>query len=91
MQTYPIAKAAASSLDYSLDLSRWLVSGDTIATATVVSDQPDLTLTTATHTPTVATTVASGGAASPSYVLTWTITTTAGRVLSRKTGLSIDG
>lgn len=96
MDTYRFAKSPGSALDYNLDLTRWLsddknVLFDGIASVTVTTDPSDLAVGAITHSNTVASVMVSGGANLTSYTLTWTITTTGGRLLVRHVSLSVEG
>lgn len=87
--TVPIAsydKDPAAILDYSIDWSTWLPTGDTIDTATWTSSDAALVIE-ASPAPSVASGIAtvwiSGGVAGVRYRLTCQVETTAGRVDER--------
>lgn len=74
-------KRVSSTLDFSLDLADWLgVDDDTIASAAVDCEDATLTIGAIVTTDTAAKVWLSAGEAGTEYVLTWTITTAAGRV-----------
>ena len=69
-------------LDYSLDWSDWLVSGDSIASSTWTADAA-LTLNTSAHNDTVTSIWVQGGLPNTWYALINTVTSAAGRVDQR--------
>lgn len=76
-------KRVSAVLDFSLDLTDWLeVDGDTIASAAVNCDDDMLAIGDVAITDTIAKVWLSAGAAGTDYVLTWTITTAAGRIVN---------
>lgn len=75
-------KSTDSKLDYTVDWSNWLPTGDEISDSSW-SVPSGLTEVTDTNTTTTATIWISGGTANKSYTVTNTITTTAGRIVSK--------
>jgi hypothetical protein len=77
-------------LDYSLDWAAWL-GEDTIASSLWVlpDTADDLTVTTSSHTPTVATAWISGGLVGSRYKVACRVTTAGGRVDDRSITLKI--
>ena len=78
-----IAHSPGADLDYSVDWSAWLAAGETIAESTWEAQQGITLSRQAVIGGTVASVFAAGGVAKQSYVLTNTITTSAGRTDSR--------
>jgi len=75
-------KDPASVLDYQINWSTWLVA-DTIATSAWVVAGSGLTIDSDTNDTTTATVWLSAGTAGKEYAVTNTITTAAGRTVSR--------
>lgn len=84
-------KDPSATLDYSIDWSAWLPSGDTIASATWTATA-GLTVE-SSPAPSVASGIAtawlSGGTAGTRYVVTCQVTTAAGRVDERGITISV--
>lgn len=77
-----------ANLDYAIDWSDWLDTGDTIATSTWLVPT-GLTAGTDSNTTTSATIWLSGGKGGVSYLVTNRITTTAGRETDRSFTVSV--
>lgn len=77
-----ISHDPSAVLDYSVDWSAWLASGETISASTWVVSS-GLTLASQSNTTTVATAWISGGTAPTDYRITNRITTSAGRTDDR--------
>ncbi|PQM45213.1 hypothetical protein C1Y40_04639 [Mycobacterium talmoniae] len=84
-------KDPSATLDYTVDWSAWMPSGDTIKTAawTATTGLTVASSPAASTTATTATTFVSGGTAGQSYTLTCEITTTAGRTDSRSMTIAV--
>lgn len=83
-----IIKDPAAILDYTLDWSEWLPSGDEISSATVTiqtitGDALPLTLDSSSSTTSTTTAIISGGTAGNKYNVEYTITTTDSKTDSR--------
>ena len=85
-------KSAIGALDWTLDFSLWLASGETITTATVVATSGVVVATTTTLPagagPSVQM-VLSGGTLGSTYLVTCAITTSQGRIDQRSFNLNI--
>lgn len=79
----------AARLDYSWPWGPWLPEGDAITAATVISDDPAVTVADVTHDGDTVTAWASGGSPGTLVALTCHITTTGGRQDDRTIHLSI--
>lgn len=75
--------APGADLDYSVDWSEWLAEGETITESSWAAADGITVSRSQVTDDTVASAFAAGGVAGQQYVLTNTITTTAGRVDSR--------
>lgn len=73
------SKRPAEVLDYDLDYSQWLPSGDTVASATVTAED-GITLGEKVLSDTAVKQWVSGGTADTEYTITCTATTTGGRI-----------
>lgn len=76
------AKDPDSTIDYGIDWSNWLASGETITTSTWV-DLGDLTSVSESSTTTATAIFISGGVVGATYTLTNRITTNQGRTEDR--------
>lgn len=76
---YQWIKDPSAVLDYTVDWSQWLDTGDTITTSTWVIAPTGLTQQSAASTPTAATVWLSGGTLGITYTVTNRITTAQGR------------
>ncbi len=75
-----------ATLDYSIDWSAWLPSGDALSTATWSTSDPDLEVAGSpapSHAAGIATAWLTGGTAGQRYTVTCRVTTTGGRVDDR--------
>lgn len=88
MATVTYVKHPNARLDYAVDWSAWLPSGDTIASVVWVVPA-DLTLTSQSNTNTVATAWLEGGVAGETYFVGCQITTTLGRVDERALSIRV--
>jgi hypothetical protein len=77
-----IEKDPYAVLDYSLDWTNWMPSGDTISAITVTADS-GITIDSSTNTSYIATAYISGGTAGNIYNIEYKITTTNGLKDSR--------
>lgn len=77
-----IEKDPYAVLDYSLDWTNWMPSGDTISAITITADA-GITIDSTTNTDYIATAYISGGTAGTTYNVEYKITTTNGLKDSR--------
>jgi len=77
-----IEKDPYAVLDYSLDWTNWMPSGDTISAITITADT-GITIDSTTNTDYIATAYISGGTAGTTYNVEYNITTTNGLKDSR--------
>jgi hypothetical protein len=77
-----IEKDPYAVLDYSLDWTNWMPSGDTISAITITADA-GITIDSTTNTDYIATAYISGGTAGTTYNVEYNITTTNGLKDSR--------
>lgn len=91
MSTFYASKDPQSTLDYGIDWSSWVATGDAIDSAVWAIDGPDavLTLSNDAVANNVATVRAAGGTDGYSYDLVCTVTTTSGLVAERTITLAI--
>jgi hypothetical protein len=82
MSTPEFKKDPSAVLDYSIDWTPWLPSGDTIATSTWVAET-GITIDSTANSTTKTTVWLSGGTAGTIYKVTNTITTAGGRTDER--------
>ena len=85
--TAPI-KDPADIEDYGLDCSAWL-GAETVASRTVVSDDPALTVSGVTHTGGLVRWRASGGTNGKVHTMTVRVTSSAGRIAERSMALPV--
>ena len=83
-------KDPSAFLDYSLDWSDWLATGETIITSTWATSSADITLSLGANSGTITTIWAAGGVAEKDYTITNTITTGATRVDQRSITLTCE-
>ena len=88
VKTY--SKDPSAFLDYSMDWSDWLATGEIITVSTWATSSVDLTLSLDAATDTITTIWASGGVAGKDYTITNTITTDATRVDQRSITLTCE-
>ena len=87
--TYPIfAKDPLAILDYKIDWSQWLPTGDTIATSTWQLPT-GISLSTSTNTTTTTTAWLTGGTPGTSYMVTNKIVTAGGRTDERSLTIQV--
>jgi hypothetical protein len=72
-------RAAGDIEPFTLDLSQWLTSGETVIGVAVTTSPNDLTVQQATFTSTTVTAVLANGTTGTDYTVNYTITTSAGR------------
>lgn len=77
-----IEKDPYAVLDYSLDWTNWMPSGDTISAISITADA-GITIDSSTNTDYIATAYISGGTAGTTYNIEYNITTTNGLKDSR--------
>ena len=81
-------KQVSAELDYEIDWSKWLETGDTIAASSWAA-LSGMTEVGTTHTTTTATIIVSGGTIGVTYALVNTITTANGLVDHRTIGVTV--
>ena len=72
-------KQPADVLDYGVDLTKWLVTGDTVSSATAAVSPSGLTISVTNGTTSEPKVWASGGDDGTEYQITLTVVTTGGR------------
>ena len=72
-------KQPADTLDYGVNLTKWLATGDTVSAATATVSPSGLTITVTQATTSEPTIWASGGVDGTEYQITLTVVTTGGR------------
>jgi hypothetical protein len=88
-KTTTLLKDPDAKLNYTLNWSKWLDTGDTISSVSWISENNAITVHSSTNTTTAATVILSGGKISKKYRITCRITTANGLIDDRSFWLQI--